>query len=364
MSVHTTDDGRHYVKYGKGTIPDDPNRTREYFGRGPEAERKAIRRNIELGFGHKATSGALFIDVARQYLASRRNKIEDKSISTAFMHLETHLVPFFGETPATAITDAMLDEYVQGRATSKWRSAGGRGKLVTGVTRSTIRRELATFQSAMNYAAKKGLIQYNPVQFYDMPKEDDAVIAEPTQVEIEAILKVSPPHLQRFIILAFYTAVRPGYSELLKMKWEQVDFAGNTLFVISARKGGLRERRIAIHPALMSHLDEWHTQDSAMKPMPIYIVHYKGRHIKKVDKAWKNAKIKAKVLRRLRTYDIRHASITGMLEAGADLKAVSLTAGHSTPAMTMRRYQHASNSLKRKAINSLVTLGNFKEDEE
>lgn len=101
----------------------------------------------------------------------------------------------------------------------------------------------------------------------------------------------------------------------------------------------------------------WYQEDSALPVMPEYIIHYKGGPIKKIDKAWSTAKKKAKVLRRLRVYDIRHASIMGMLEAGGDLKAVSMAAGHSNPAMTMRKYLHVSTLLHQKAINGLGTLG-------
>lgn len=55
MSVHKLKDGRWFVKYPKGTIKKDPNRTREYFGRGEEAKVLAYKRNRELGFQNPKT---------------------------------------------------------------------------------------------------------------------------------------------------------------------------------------------------------------------------------------------------------------------------------------------------------------------
>jgi integrase len=228
--------------------------------------------------------------------------------------------------------------------------------LKVGVSRSTIKRELGTLQAVLNFAARRKEILHNPAIHYDMPREDDAVISPATQAEISAILAVSPPHLQRFIIIAYYTAVRPGYTELLTMKWEQIDFSGKIVNVVSARKGGLEARRISMHPDLDRYLLAWYEEDFRLEKMPDYVVHYKGAHVKKVDHAWKNSKKEAKVLRRLRLYDIRHASITTMLEAGGDLKSVSTAAGHKNPAMTMRKYQHISTRLQEKAISGLVTL--------
>jgi integrase len=363
MSVHQLPDGRWFVRFPKGKIAEKPTATREYFGRGDDARNRAHVRNIDLGLGElKKGSGKSFSEIAEYYLRSKNGKIEDKSVETAHMHIVSHLEPFFGNTDVTSIDDNLLDQYVSHRSHQAWRAGGGRGELKKGVSRSTIKRELGTMQAVLNFAAKRREIVFNPAIHYDMPKEDDAVISPATGAEISAILAVSPPHLQRFLIIAYYTAVRPGYTELLTMKWGQVDFAGRIVNVVSARKGGLEARRISMHPDLERYLNTWYEEDTSQAKMPEHIIHYHGQHIKKVDNAWKIAKKKAKVLRRLRLYDIRHASITGMLEAGGDLKAVSMAAGHKNPAMTMRKYQHVSTRLQEVAVAGLVTLVTVKEE--
>ena len=359
MSVHQTTDGRWFVRFQKGKLPDQPNKTREYFGRGPDAENRAHARNQELGLGKiTAGSGKVFRDLAIYYLESRREKIEDRSIDTAYSHAVTHLIPFFADTDVMAITEEMLDGYVSNRKRAEWRDGAGQGAVRVGVSRSTIKRELTTFMAIFNFAVKRKVVLYNPVAHYDMPKSDDAVIAPATQEEIGAILKVSPPHLQRFILLSWFTAVRPGYTELLTLRWDQVDFSGKTVFIRSAKKGGLVSRKIPMHQDLEFYLLEWYEQDRSMEQMPGHIIHYHGEPIKKIGKAWAAAKERARVLRRLPAYSIRHAAITQMLESGADLKSVSLIAGHASPAMTMRRYQHSSTRLQEVAISGLVTVGN------
>ena len=358
MSVHQTPDGRWFVRFQKGKIPGEPNKTREYFGRGPDAETRARARNQELGLGRiAAVSGKVFRDLALYYLESRLDKMEERSVSTAHSHATVHLIPYFADTDVLSITEDMLDGYVARRRKAEWRDGAGQGKIHIGVSRSTIKRELTTMQAILNFAVKRKVILYNPVAHYDMPKQDDAVIAPATQEEVVAILRVSPPHLQRFIMLAWYTAVRPGYTELLTLRWDQIDFAGKTVFIRSAKKGGLVSRKIPMHPELEASLLDWYEHDRHMTPMPTHIIHYHGEPVKKVGKAWAAAKKRAKVLRRLPAYSIRHSAITQMLESGADLKSVSLIAGHASPAMTMRRYQHSSTRLQELAISGLVTVG-------
>ena len=68
MSVHQTPDGRWFVRFQKGKIPGEPNKTREYFGRGPSGDNKARARNQELGLGRiAAVSGKVFRDLALYY---------------------------------------------------------------------------------------------------------------------------------------------------------------------------------------------------------------------------------------------------------------------------------------------------------
>jgi hypothetical protein len=57
MSVHQLPDGRWFVRFPKGKIAEKPTATREYFGRGDDAERMAIARNWELGLGIPTPTG-------------------------------------------------------------------------------------------------------------------------------------------------------------------------------------------------------------------------------------------------------------------------------------------------------------------
>jgi len=72
VSVHQVKDGRWFVRYPKGKNKAEPNRTREYFGRGPDAERQARERNHELGLGTPAKDRSpLFIDFVQAYLEAK-----------------------------------------------------------------------------------------------------------------------------------------------------------------------------------------------------------------------------------------------------------------------------------------------------
>ena len=368
MSVAQLKDGRWICRFPRGKDKANPNKICKYFGRGDEAELKAHEFNRHLGLGDnkESSEGKTFDECATIYLNAKINKISKKGFDTAFMHIHKHLSPFLGNLPIMRINDKLIDEYVNNRVYSVWKKSNGHknAETVTGIKNGTINRELTTLKAVLNLCAKRKEIPYNPILHYEKLKDDDEIIPEATKDELDAILKVAFYHLKRFIILAYYTTARPGESELLKVKWSHIDFSGNSVFIESAKKGGIVSRRIPIHPVLAEHLAIWFEEDKARKTMPEYVIHYHGNKVGNLSKSWRTAKSKAKILRRLRLYDIRHSSITHQLEAGGDLKAVSINAGHSNPAMTMRRYQHVSPQLREKAISGLVHIGTQDEETE
>jgi integrase len=150
---------------------------------------------------------------------------------------------------------------------------------------------------------------------------------------------------------SYHTGLRPGKEELLRLTWDSVDFINKTLTVLSADKGGLPIRIVPLNSVILDHFGRWYDQD--IKAKTRYIVHYKGKQIERIKKGWAAAKKRARITRRLRLYDLRHAFITVLLEGGADLKSVSEIVGHASPDMTMRVYQHVSTDLKRKAVQIL-----------
>lgn len=107
------------------------------------------------------------------------------------------ILPVVGELPALDLTPARLDEY-----------AGERVR--DGVKRTTIHREISDIRAVLRWAVKRHLIASNPMDGYEMPKRDDARISPPSDAEFQVILKMASPHLQRAMLIAYHTGLRPG----------------------------------------------------------------------------------------------------------------------------------------------------------
>lgn len=338
MSVHQLKDGRWFVHYPRGHNASAPERTREYFGRGAEAEALAIARNIELGLGvSKSHTGPTFSDLAREYITNHGQSVASTTLYDLGLKLDGYILPMLGDLRTVTRDD--LDRYVSAR-------------LAKGIKRTSIHRELCIIRAIIKLGADRKLIAANWMEGYKFPKRDDAVIPPPTSAELDAIYQAAPPHLKRFIMLMYFTAQRPGGSEALALRWDHVDMINQTVFVESAKKGGMVARSVPMCDELATLMRKWFDEDKAAGHLE-YVVHYKGKRMGSIKRSWAESKKRAGITRRIRPYDLRHMSASNMLASGADLKTVSQILGHSSPAITMEIYQHVVTSQRIAAVSML-----------
>ena len=342
MSVHQLKDGRWIVHYRDPAHRDKWKR--EYFGRGLEAEQRARARNKELDLGPYTSrtprEGAVtFRDLAESYLQAKQAHMAATSIEALWYKLSGVICPEIGETEALRLTAHRMDQYV--------------AKRLRRVKRVTIHRELSDIQAILNWAVKRQYLPRNPIAGYEKPKRDDEIIQPPTQAEINILLPHCPAHVIRALTLCYYTGLRPGNSELYGIEWTAIDWDLKVVTIRSAKKGGKPHRLVPIHEELLELLQAWHRADDYAAGL---IIHYRGRRIRSIKRAFARAKKKAGITRRLPPYAFRHAFATYALGMGADLKSTSEILGHSRPDTTTRVYQHTDLKLHREAVDKVPAV--------
>jgi len=352
MAIIQLKDGRWIIQYPNPEKGKPPRLIREYFGRGVEAEAKAIERHKELGI-NAYTKGVTnrqlaptFFELGNAYLEARKNHIQPTSLNILIMKLQSIIYPAIGSLCATQLTHSRIDKYVDDR-------------IQAGKKRTTIHRDISDIQAILNWAVKRRLISHNPVAGYEKPKRDDAVVQPPTPAEAKSIIDNASPHLARALTICYYTGLRPGASELLGLTWNDVDLNANTILIRSAQKNGLRSRSIPLHPAFAGLLQEWHQQDQICQDPCNLIIKYKSARVASLKTAYHTAKRKAGITRKLPMYSFRHAFATTLLQHSADLKSTSELLGHSRIDTTLRIYQHTFGQMHIDAIGVLPDIGNI-----
>jgi integrase len=285
------------------------------------------------------------------------------------------------ERPAAGALDACYALYLQEKAFSaeslKWnitamrpclRVIGGMG--VRDITRAhleavksalagagikpvTVRARLSVLRTVLRWCAYKGIIEQCP-PFPKLPPPHYEHFIPPTPDEIALLCRIAPPHLVRVIILGTQLGIRIGPSELLKLKWTDIDLARGTARIIAARKRPAQPmREVPLRASLHAAMREWATTDAALGVE--YVVSFQGRKVRSIHTAWRTALRKAGIKRRIRPYDLRHAFASEAIAAGVDVGTVARLMGHD-PKMLLVHYQHVADRQKRAAVEALPDI--------
>ncbi|MBF0232866.1 MAG: site-specific integrase [Desulfamplus sp.] len=348
----------------------------EQCGKGLAGEKKAKERNEEL----KKTGTVreyvrqspqvetpLFSQLAEEYLKAKSLELPKTSIDNLVYKLTGVILPEIGDLQAIRLTPDRMRDYIRKRLnTTVCKRVGVSNnrkmpiKNIDGTERktskSTIHRELSDIQAIMNRSVAEKFIPVNPLVNFKKPARDDEIILPPTQDEIQKIIEHAADHLKRVLTISFYTGLRPGASELFRLTWADVNLSSDLIHIISAKKGGAKDRLIPLHPEFKGSLEQWKTHDN---PEPKqFLILWQGQRVKSVKTAFIAAKKRAGITRRLRLYDFRHAFATAMLKAGGDLKSTSEMLGHTRTDTTSRIYQHTDIDMHRYNISKLPSLQN------
>lgn len=134
-------------------------------------------------------------------------------------------------------------------------------------------------------------------------------------------------HLRPLIITAVDTAMQRG--ELFKLQWKDIDLASQTITVTAMNSKTTKARTIAMTPRVQAELETlWNKSPKDGNGLVFGITDTVKRSF---AGACKDANING-----LRFHDLRHTSITKMIQAGITPMEVMKISGH-TQMMTLRR---------------------------
>lgn len=328
--------------------PETGKPKQKHCGKGPKGYKAAIEFHKGLktrDYNAKALDvGPVYTDLFNEYIAEKVLRSAPTTIANQDLKFKNVIKPILGDVPVIRFNHKTMETYIRERAKK--------------VKMTTICREYDDINAVFNWSVKKGFIPKNPLDGFEKPKRDDAIIQPVTMDEFKRIMaEIKAEHVRRAVLLAANCGARTGESELNSLKWENVDFDGNQLFIIAAKKGGPEKRFVQLKPAFVELLKQWREADRQDGIKTDYIINYRGDRVRVWRKAWDRAKENAGINRRLRPYDMRHLFATAILENGGDLKSVSEMLGHSRVDTTLKVYQHTSKALHRQTVEKLPDFG-------
>jgi integrase len=139
-----------------------------------------------------------------------------------------------------------------------------------------------------------------------------------------------PDHQKLILVVGYHLGMRRG--EILKLRWDQVDWDANLIRLEKKQTKGKKARNAPLYGELRAWYELAY---SSRDPECPFIVSWKGHGITEVKTAWKKARERAGVPALL-IHDLRRTAVRNMIRAGISEKRAMEISGHKTNSMFKR----------------------------
>lgn len=262
-------------------------------------------------------------------------------LQTALSHLSEHL----GHLRALDMTTDRLTRYVRDRQEE-------------GASNSSIQKELANLGRAFNLARRAGRLSNVPP--FPTLSVNNTRQGFFDREALEAVCCHLDSDTEPIVRFAFLTAWRK--SEVLSLRWEQVDWdAGTVRLEAGTTKNKLgREFPFRALPELedLLHSQREHANGVSRKLGRIvpYVFHRDGEPISNFRRQWQSA-TRASGHPGAWFHDLRRSAVRNFERAGISRSVAMKLSGHETEAV-YRRYAIADSTALEEGVQKLATLGN------
>ncbi len=322
----------------------DGERRSETFAKKGEAERFAhrVEAGKDAGTWPDPRRGQTKVGPwADQWLETKR-KLRPTSRARLEGIVRTHVKPKFGRRTLNTITHAEICEWV--------------GELEdSGLRPGTIRKVYDAMRQLMKSAVLDRRIPFNPCDSVELPQEDHKEQRFLTHEEAEGLAETMTdvePRFRAFVLLGVFGGLR--FGELAGLRRKRINTVRGTVQIAEVlievngelsfgppkTKNSVRTiplpRRVM--KELEQHLDAYVEAD----PEALVFTGPKGAPLRRAGfhRCWWAPATGQAGLEGLKVHELRHTFVALWVDAGENLKSVSVRAGHSSVAFTQDRYGH------------------------
>ena len=272
---------------------------------------------------------AIFYQKHAQYYAR-----PDETLRKLYLIKETLGVKYVHQ-----IDSAELSSYIQKRR-------------MQGVSNSTINRELVIISSLLTQCRlwKYRTSDVRPTTFKQKEPAENIKYLKNWEIA-QKIIDKAAPHLKPIIYTALYTGLRR--SNILNLKWEEVDFYNNLINVKVKDRTQAGGKNLSI-----PMIDKLKEILSAQPKINEYVFNYHQRPIKDIKHSWHSifydgkGKLRDNSLPYINFHTLRHTAATWILKKTNNLKITQEILGHANISTTMK-YAHVMSEEKRKALDAV-----------
>ena len=325
-----------------------------------------------------AALGTMLTDFLRFWLEEVIVKtVEETTWNGYRMNLENHIIPYF-EPLQLRLKDVRplhIDGFMEYALQVK-----DDGKQLKA---ASVQRFYANLKTALDYAQKKELIEYNPARMLKAPKAEQYEAQFLSIEQIAALWKACKGTVvESAVFLASIYGFRRG--EVCGLRWEHVDMRMHLIRIFETRTRGKTEvvkgtktvsskrtmpmmRAVEVYLSRLLKLQETQREycGNSWTESGYVVVDELGVPVSfaRIQKHYKRA-LQNAGLPEVRFHDLRHSVATYLLELGIPIEEVSAWLGHSSIAVTSKVYAHVNIGTRRNAARRLDKLMGFESAEQ
>jgi len=310
--------------------------TREQAERAIETFRTKARED-RLELPNRRKTHRTFKEAASEYLANIEATTgpADKGyadIKNKRRNLEAHLVPALGSHRLDKITEFAVKGY-------------SRKRVADGASIATVNRELATLSHLFKRATKWKWLKAEDCPPIEKSAEPQKQITILSDNERDALLRaaIADQDQQAWLFVAIGLNAAMRHSEILRIRFDQIDFANRRIYVPEAKAG---QRVQPITPSLANMLAKERDQreDAEGWIFPATKSNSTTPHRKAMTKQFERIVKRAGLSpSKVTPHVMRHTAITQLVQGGADLPTIQKISGHKT-LVALMRYVHIAGS--------------------
>lgn len=215
-------------------------------------------------------------------------------------------------------------------------------------SKSTVRKYLFALSAVLRYAVRSlHIIDRNPMSDVDKPPKQKGVVRFLSDEERKILLEACKEHseiLFIFVLLAIYSGGR--YTELLTIKYENIDFENEMVHFLDTKNG--ESRGVPIYHRVMEMFKEY-IEKNNIKSGYIFVnkknklPFLKGAFEKVIEKCG---------ISNFRFHDLRHTYASYLAQDGAELLEIALLLGHKTTEQ-VKIYAHLTKKRTAKVVRKM-----------
>jgi integrase len=316
--------------------------TREQAERLIEKLRTEAREGrLNLPKGRKLHRG--FSEAADDYLQRLRDT-DGKNLKPKTQHLKNHLKPFFKDHRVDGFTDFNIRQYRKSRRTA-------------GASIASVNRELATLRHLLKSAASWKWIKRDAIPEIVMEPEPQQPMVALNDAQSKALMDgaIADQDGRCWLFVAFGLGAAMRHREILRVRYDQIDFANRRVFIPEAKSG---QREQPITQSLADALERQRSmEDEGKRDGWVFPTGNsklsKSGHRTNMARQFARAVVRARLdPDKVTPHTMRRTAITKLVRAGVDLPTIQKISGHKTLAMVLR-YVHMQGDHVDASISAL-----------